>query len=290
MFVADPEHPPTPPVTAQTLVTLHWNGGSLDLTDEVTCLAGPIQITNELNVPNDQVTGISNLLAGCTVKFFEHSRHCRTSADAEDNCNDQICMTLDHNTMSLGAMSGKVSGVTVQCPAWHYGTSGGNSCPTWDVGETECLAAVQHLLPQGQTQGRTQLVAGSWGWVPPGCSVQSHFTHGANGDWAAHYNRNSGGQNDGGYTPVCESSTTPYSTVLVDTKCPHNHADRLYREPANGASDITFAQCYAQCATTAGCSHFSYGAYGAGHVCMGCTSAENGQHHEGFTLYSMANF
>merc|ERR1719162_1398595 len=81
----------------------------------------------------------------------------------------------------------------------------GNSCPISDshVNEADCLAAVEALLPAGQTQGRTQLVAGSWGWVPPGCSVQSHFTHGQDGDWAAHYNRNPDGRNDGGYTPVC---------------------------------------------------------------------------------------
>jgi len=197
MFVADPMHPPTPP--SPTLVTLHWNGGSLDLTDEVTCLAGPTQITHELHVPNDELTGISNLMAGCTVKLFEHSRHCRASiTDAEDNCNDQLCTTLDSDTMSLGPMAGKASGVTVHC-------------------------------------------------------------------------------------------VTPSTPTLVNTKCPRNHADRLFREPGSGWGTVTFTQCYAQCATTTGCTHFSYGGSQGAHVCMGCTSAENGQHHEGFNLYSMAN-
>jgi len=82
-----------------------------------------------------------------------------------------------------------------------YGQVASNTCPTKDVSETDCLAAAQSL--QGVVPGRRTLVSGSWGWVAPGCSVQSHRTHGRAGDWAAHYNRNSGGNNDGGYTPVC---------------------------------------------------------------------------------------
>jgi len=96
---------------------------------------------------------------------------------------------------------------------YRYGDIGsGNSCPTSDVSEEDCLAAVQSLLPVGQSQGRTNLVAGSWGWVPPGCSVQSHFTHGRDGDWAAHYNRGNG-QNDGGYSKVCAGPATQYHVL-----------------------------------------------------------------------------
>lgn len=293
MFVASPANPPTPPVTHQPVVTLHWNGGSLDLMDEVTCLAGPTQITNVLGVPNDQLTGISNLQPGCEVKLFEHSRHCRASDDAEDNCNDQLCMSLHADSMSLGAMAGKASGVTVHCPSWHYGTPGTDTCPTSDVSEAECLAAALHLMPQvkpqGSQQGRRYLSAGSWGWVPPGCSIQTHFTQGQEGDWGPHFNRGAG-QNDGGYTKVCESSAPVYTTALADSKCPHNNGDRMFRVPDHGQNDVTLAECYAQCAATAGCNHFSYGAWQGGHVCMGCTSLENAQHHEGFTAYDMASF
>jgi hypothetical protein len=92
------------------------------------------------------------------------------------------------------------------------------------VSSDNCLAAVQELLPEGQTQGRTNLVAGSWGWVPPGCSVQSDFTHGQNGDWAAHFNSNSNGQNDGGYTPVCSMDARKlWPQAEVDrSKCNRN--------------------------------------------------------------------
>merc|ERR1719162_2384891 len=241
------------------LVTLHWDGGRMDLTEEITCLSGAFMIRNELSVPNDELTGISGLKPGCEVKLFEHSQGCRASEDAEDNCDDQLCVTLDSDTMLLGAIASKVSGVTVVCDVPGMGGMGGmgmmgmmgkmgmmgmggmdgmgmmgkmgmmgmggmgsmgncgveyfygdaqtgNSCPISDshVNEADCLAAVEALLPAGQTQGRTNLVAGSWGWVPPGCSVQSHFTHGQDGDWAAHYNRNPAGSNDGGYTPLCE--------------------------------------------------------------------------------------
>lgn len=188
------------------LVTLHWEGGSVTLTDEVTCLSGSTQITNHLGVPNDQLTGISGLQSGCQVKLFEHSRDCRVTSDAEDNCDDQICTSLHADSMDLGDMTGRASGLTLECHNYHYDVAGGNTCSTSDVSEAACLAAVNHLQPVGVARGRTHLVAGSWGWVPPGCSVQSHFTHGQNGDWAAHYNHLSTGQNDGGYTPVCVNS------------------------------------------------------------------------------------
>lgn len=85
-----------------------------------------------------------------------------------------------------------------------WGLSGTNHCPggSMSVSEFQCLQAAQQLL-QGRRQGRRHLVAGSWRHVPPGCSAQTDFTHGRNGDNAAHYNRNPNGRNDGGYTPVC---------------------------------------------------------------------------------------
>lgn len=87
---------------------------------------------------------------------------------------------------------------------FHHGASGSNSCgDSVSASESECLAAVQGLLRSGEVQVRTGLVTGSWGWVPPGCSVQADFTHGRAGDFAAHYNGNGNGNNDGGYTPVC---------------------------------------------------------------------------------------
>ena len=191
------------------LVTLHWDGGSVTLTDEITCLSGSMQIWNHAGVPNDQLTGISGLQSGCEVKLMEHSRHCRATAEAEDNCgDDNLCTTLHADTMDLGTMASKASGVTVVCHNYHYDVAGSNTCSTEEVSEAACLAAVHHLLPEGVTQGRDHLVAGSWGWVPPGCSVQSHFTHNQNGDWAAHYNRLSSGANDGGYTPVCVNSAS----------------------------------------------------------------------------------
>merc|ERR1719162_1782815 len=98
-------------------------------------------------------------------------------------------------------------------PVYVYGESRGHSCPGSDVSEADCLEAVQSLLPDGQVQGRTHLVAGSWSWVPPGCSVQSHLTQGQAGDWAAHYNRNPTGRNDGGYTPLCEMSRVDCNDV-----------------------------------------------------------------------------
>jgi hypothetical protein len=137
----------------------------------------------------------------------ESSGHkCMSSAHCNDHLTDR---TNEWHIYSAGA--------------YHYGVVASNVCEAHDVAEAQCLEAVQSLLPEGVVQGRTNLVAGSWGWVPPGCSVQSHFTHGQNGDWAAHYNRNPSGNNDGGYTPVCQATaewtvvqgaaTSPYSDV-----------------------------------------------------------------------------
>jgi len=92
-------------------------------------------------------------------------------------------------------------------PLHNFGQAGGgNACADGrDVSEEDCLEAAQSLLAAGQVQGRAHLVAGSWGWVPPGCSVQTHRTHGRKGDFAAHFNRGAG-NNDGGYTKVCATS------------------------------------------------------------------------------------
>jgi len=85
----------------------------------------------------------------------------------------------------------------------HMGVAASDTCGSTSVNEAECLEAVRALLPAGQAQGRSHLVAGSWGHVPVGCSVQS------GGDWAAHFNRRASGSNDGGYSPVCNGPPTP---------------------------------------------------------------------------------
>jgi len=123
-------------------------------------------------------------------------------------------------------------GYTPVCVGIQSGAAGANSCGT-SVSEAQCLEAVQKLLPEGQAQGRTHLVAGSWGWVPPGCSVQSRFTHGQNGDWAAHYNRRNG-NNDGGYSTVCFDLAAHYNFGEAQTgnSCPHG-------------SDVSEADCLA---------------------------------------------
>lgn len=81
---------------------------------------------------------------------------------------------------------------------------GGETIP-----ERLCLELAQRLLPAGATQGRMTLQAGSYGSVPAGCSVQS------GGDWAAHYNNNLDGHNNGGYSLVCSE---PLKKTLADMK------------------------------------------------------------------------
>jgi len=75
-----------------------------------------------------------------------------------------------------------------------------------------------------------------------------------------------------------------FTLAGTDLKCPHQHGDRLFRNPASGTSSITLEQCRQECLMTAGCNHFSHG---GGGVCMGCVSLTNAQTHEGFNAYDM---
>jgi len=86
---------------------------------------------------------------------------------------------------------------------------------------------------------------------------------------------------------ACQAPPAAYTLALADTKCPHRHEDRLFRNPASGSSGITLEECYAQCLATEGCNHFSHGAHNGGTVCMGCTTLVNAQTHVGFTAYDM---
>lgn len=79
----------------------------------------------------------------------------------------------------------------------HLGGRGANTCQSQSASEADCLEAVQSVLPDGVSQTSKDLLTGTWGWVPPGCSTQS-----GNG-WAAIYNHNANGNNNGEYTPVC---------------------------------------------------------------------------------------
>ena len=42
---------------------------------------------------------------------MEHSRHCRATAEVEDNCDDMLCTTLHADTMDLGTIAGTASGL-----------------------------------------------------------------------------------------------------------------------------------------------------------------------------------
>jgi len=79
-----------------------------------------------------------------------------------------------------------------------------------------------------------------------------------------------------------------FNLVQFGKKCPHQHEDRLFRDPASGSSDITLEQCHAECLARAGCAHFSHGEFRGGHVCMGCTTLVNAQSSAGFDVYDMA--
>ena len=86
-------------------------------------------------------------------------------------------------------VNGRICGELFQL--YHLGYAGENGCPegSREVDEDECQDAGAKVLPKGKSMGR-EFVAGWWGHVPPGCSLQSY------GDWAPHFNRNPEGKND----------------------------------------------------------------------------------------------
>jgi hypothetical protein len=77
---------------------------------------------------------------------------------------------------------------------------GSTTCtsPFTIASQVECLAKGLAAIPSDASPGRVALQTGSWGHVPPGCSVQS------GGDWAVHFNTNAASTgNSGEYSPVC---------------------------------------------------------------------------------------
>jgi hypothetical protein len=186
IFVANTQHPVVPPTPTVDL----WQPvlGS-EMGERVKCNDN-VNLEYVADQEACQQLAVAN---GHPFYSFRHNgesqgHKCMSSAHCDDH------MTGRTNEWHIYAAGG-----------YHYGVVGGNTCESQDVSEAHCLAAVQSLLAEGVVQGRTTLVAGSWQHVPPGCSVQSHFSTAYQhwGDHAAHYNRNPSGQNDGGYTPVC---------------------------------------------------------------------------------------
>ena len=86
---------------------------------------------------------------------------------------------------------------------YNTGTAGTKSTDdyttvTTTASEATCLKASLAEYGAKVTARRKFLSKGSWGHVPPGCTVQS------GGDWAAHYNTGTGRPTGGGYSQVKE--------------------------------------------------------------------------------------
>jgi len=240
---------PTPP--AIDLWAQHLLGGAAD--DRRKC-NGNVDMVYVADQAACQARAIAR---GHSFYSFNHNSvsqgyKCMSSADCDNHLEARSQQELWHVYAENAAPS---------VPAYRYADMGsGDACPTSDVSEEECLAAVQSLLPVGQSQGRTNLVTGSWRWVPPGCSVQSHFTRGQNGDWAAHFNRGSG-NNDGGYSKVCH-------TAFVQLK---------YMNPDVGANGLCVSMT-ANLRDGAGCSTSSCLNNGASDATLQvCDSMDAGQ-------------
>jgi len=178
----------SPVCTEHVPVTAHLGAAASNFcrTDSVT-EAGCLEAVRDL-LPDGQAQGRHHLVAG-------QWNHVPPGCSAQSGGD----WAAHFNRRGSGNNDGGYSPVCIghEVINAHFGVAASNTCDTQSVSEAECREWSQVLLPEGQAQGRRHLVAGSWGHVPPGCSVQS------GGDWAAHYNRRGSGNNHGGYTPVC---------------------------------------------------------------------------------------
>ena len=83
-------------------------------------------------------------------------------------------------------------------PSWLQDWIGGLNATSFiykPVTKENCLESAKEVYGDKVTAKRGKLIAGNWGHLPQGCSVQS------GGDWAAHWN-NTDGNNSGRYTKV----------------------------------------------------------------------------------------
>ena len=85
------------------------------------------------------------------------------------------------------------------------------------IDQANCLSSAVKQFGSKVAETRPLLQTGSWGHVPPGCSVESAAStaHGAQstGDWAAHWNTLASGTNNGAFTQV----TTAITKLAVAT-------------------------------------------------------------------------
>lgn len=92
---------------------------------------------------------------------------------------------------------------------------------------------------------------------------------------------------DEGYTAVTsgppDCTEARFEVAMPDMKCPHDHADRLFR-----AEGQTLETCAQMCIQTQHCRHFSFATSGTHpQVCVGCTSLRDAEEHEGFDSYHL---
>jgi len=93
-------------VKANRIATLHWFATSIDVYSEVTCTSMVNQIENDLGVPNDELTHVTNLKSGCQYTIFAHSQDC----PSPDNG-----FTFTSDRYNLRTLM-RVSGITISCP------------------------------------------------------------------------------------------------------------------------------------------------------------------------------
>jgi hypothetical protein len=146
-----------------------------------------IMSSGEVSLPSG--TGVTRVTA--TDWYTCHSQHgLHLAPESWNSCNQS---SWPHGSSSTGQNVQHDNPVSASASA----------VPDHNLPMYDCLAAAQSVLPQGTTQGRTNLIVGSFPNAPPGCSVNSGV------DWAAYYNTyKSGYQRDASFRLVCRQEAT----------------------------------------------------------------------------------
>jgi len=192
----------------------------LILNDVGTCIDTPESWTNTFGEICDDYVGND----WCTPSGGYGSGWLSSFGTFSDRADEDGFTAIDACCGCGGGSAATAPAIETEAPLpmstdYHFVEDCGSECDYGDpVPESQCLVAVQSLLPVGVTQDYTSLVGpGTWDYVPLGCSVQT------GGDWAAHYSTTPKTAEWGCYTLVCtgvpeEDDTAEYTISTANLR------------------------------------------------------------------------
>ena len=153
----------------------------------------------------------SSFYKTCSGYSATVGRRCTGAWEEEgDTCTVQ--WTLDCHQANHGGGSDFICECAEVLDDYHLAAAGANTCDYEETpAENACRAFATRLLQGLGLPTDGGFIARNWSHLPSGCSVASK------GDeyWKIHYNRRSGGKNNGKHTLVCTGKAAPAKHMLV---------------------------------------------------------------------------